>query len=44
MIELSPEKQKELDEHLVAVSCILYEHTSELVVVIDLFIVFYKNN
>ena len=27
MRELSPEKQKELDEHLVAVSRMLYEHT-----------------
>jgi hypothetical protein len=27
MIDLSPEKQKELDEHLMAVSRILYEHT-----------------
>ena len=27
MIELSPEKQQELDEHILAVSRILYEHT-----------------
>jgi hypothetical protein len=27
MIELSPEKQQELDEHILAISRILYEHT-----------------
>jgi hypothetical protein len=27
MIELSPKKQKELDQHLIAAACILYEHT-----------------
>jgi hypothetical protein len=28
MIELSPEKQKELDQHLIAAACILYKHTA----------------